>query len=103
MKIIYNVWSGFMRNQILILCFLLGFFFEPEVFGTSHKLLKLYLIFIFCYLQDANSTEVGDCEHELVIDMPEHNPGEMGGTMRLGKRTTLFKEGKSIISTAHTM
>lgn len=48
-------------------------------------------------LADANSTEVGDCEHELVIDMPEHNPGEMGGTMRLGKRTTLFKEGKSII------
>lgn len=49
-------------------------------------------------LPDANTTEVNaDVEHPLVIDMPEHNPGEMGGTMRLGKRTTLFKEGKSVI------
>lgn len=28
--------------------------------------------------------------------MPEHHPGQMGGTMRLGKRTTTFK-GESII------
>lgn len=48
-------------------------------------------------LADANSSEVTSCEHELVIDMPEHHPGQMGGTMRLGKRTTLFKEGKSVI------
>ena len=26
-----------------------------------------------------------------VVDMPEHHPGQMGGTMRLGKRKTLFK------------
>lgn len=25
--------------------------------------------------------------------MPEFHPGDMGGTMRLGKRTTLFKDG----------
>lgn len=29
--------------------------------------------------------------------MPEHNPGQMGGTMRLGKRRTLFKSPSSIL------
>uniref|UniRef100_A0A8V5H910 CTP synthase n=1 Tax=Melopsittacus undulatus TaxID=13146 RepID=A0A8V5H910_MELUD len=32
-----------------------------------------------------------------VIDMPEHNPGQMGGTMRLGKRRTLFHTKNSIM------
>uniref|UniRef100_A0AAR2KX22 CTP synthase n=1 Tax=Pygocentrus nattereri TaxID=42514 RepID=A0AAR2KX22_PYGNA len=32
-----------------------------------------------------------------VIDMPEHNPGQMGGTMRLGKRRTIFKTKSSIL------
>lgn len=32
----------------------------------------------------------------MVIDMPEHHPGQMGGTMRLGRRTTMFK-GESVI------
>lgn len=49
-------------------------------------------------MPDANTTEIDpDVAHPLVIDMPEHHPGHMGGTMRLGKRTTLFKEGKSVI------
>lgn len=49
-------------------------------------------------LPNANTTEVDpDVEHALVIDMPEHHPGDMGGTMRLGRRTTLFKEEKSVI------
>ncbi len=30
--------------------------------------------------------------------MPEHNPGQMGGTMRLGKRRTIFKTENSILS-----
>ena len=30
--------------------------------------------------------------------MPEHNTGQMGGTMRLGKRKTLFKTESSILS-----
>lgn len=30
--------------------------------------------------------------------MPEHNPGDMGGTMRLGKRRTVFKTQNSILS-----
>ena len=27
-----------------------------------------------------------------IIEMPEHNPGNLGGTMRLGKRQTAFKK-----------
>ena len=30
--------------------------------------------------------------------MPEHNPGQMGGTMRLGKRKTVFTNDSSTIS-----
>lgn len=37
-------------------------------------------------------------EHVQVIDMPEHNPGQMGGTMRLGKRRTLFQTKNSVMS-----
>lgn len=37
-------------------------------------------------------------EHPQVIDMPEHNPGQMGGTMRLGKRRTLFQTKNSVMS-----
>lgn len=37
-------------------------------------------------------------EHVQVIDMPEHNPGQMGGTMRLGKRKTLFQTKNSVMS-----
>lgn len=49
-------------------------------------------------LQDANSTEViPDTKNPLVIDMPEHHKGQMGGTMRLGKRTTIFAEKTSTI------
>uniref|UniRef100_A0A8D3CAG6 CTP synthase n=1 Tax=Scophthalmus maximus TaxID=52904 RepID=A0A8D3CAG6_SCOMX len=32
-----------------------------------------------------------------VIDMPEHNPGQMGGTMRLGRRRTIFKSNTSVL------
>ena len=48
-------------------------------------------------LADANSTEVDvNTKNPLVIDMPEHHTGQMGGTMRLGRRTTIFK-GDSIM------
>ncbi|KAL0271139.1 UNVERIFIED_CONTAM: hypothetical protein PYX00_008331 [Menopon gallinae] len=33
----------------------------------------------------------------IIIDMPEHNQGQMGGTMRLGKRKTVFLPGSSVI------
>uniref|UniRef100_A0A4W4EMM2 CTP synthase n=1 Tax=Electrophorus electricus TaxID=8005 RepID=A0A4W4EMM2_ELEEL len=48
--------------------------------------------------QDANSTEFDpETKHPVVIDMPEHNPGQMGGTMRLGKRRTIFNSTSSIL------
>lgn len=48
-------------------------------------------------LEDVNSTEVDPTtKNPIVIDMPEHHTGQMGGTMRLGRRTTIFK-GESVI------
>jgi CTP synthase len=42
---------------------------------------------------DAQSTEFDkDTTHPVVIEMPEHNPGQMGATMRLGKRKTIFTD-----------
>lgn len=35
--------------------------------------------------------------------MPEHNPGQMGGTMRLGKRRTIFKTNNSILRKKHSI
>uniref|UniRef100_A0A5K4F3N0 CTP synthase n=1 Tax=Schistosoma mansoni TaxID=6183 RepID=A0A5K4F3N0_SCHMA len=41
--------------------------------------------------KDANSTEFDpNTTHPVIIEMPEHNPGIMGGTMRLGRRRTLL-------------
>ncbi|KAA8591734.1 hypothetical protein FQN60_017108 [Etheostoma spectabile] len=49
--------------------------------------------------EDANSTEFNpESTHPVVIDMPEHNPGQMGGTMRLGKRRTIFKSSTSVLT-----
>lgn len=49
-------------------------------------------------LEDANSTEFNkDTTNPVVIDMPEHNQGMMGGTMRLGKRTTKFTNSNSVM------
>jgi CTP synthase len=48
-------------------------------------------------LTDAHSTECDEkTSNPLVIDMPEHHTGYLGGTMRLGRRTTIFK-GDSVI------
>ena len=35
--------------------------------------------------------------------MPEHNPGQLGGTMRLGKRRTNFKKKDSVLSMRQTL
>jgi CTP synthase len=41
--------------------------------------------------EDANSTEANpNCTHKVVIDMPEISQTHLGGTMRLGKRRTIF-------------
>ena len=48
--------------------------------------------------KDANSTEFNAFTSQpVVIEMPEHHPGKMGGTMRLGKRKTIFKKGKNSV------
>ena len=47
---------------------------------------------------NAHTTEIDpDTPHPVVIDMPEHNSGQMGGTMRLGKRQTIFKTEDSVM------
>lgn len=46
------------------------------------------------FLQDGNGLVL----FSKVIDMPEHNPGNLGGTMRLGIRRTVFKTENSILS-----
>ncbi|XP_018413142.1 PREDICTED: CTP synthase 2 [Nanorana parkeri] len=48
--------------------------------------------------KDANSTEFDlNTKNPVIIDMPEHNPGDMGGTMRLGKRKTVFTASDSVL------
>jgi len=47
---------------------------------------------------DAHSMEANPkTEHPVVIEMPEHHPGDLGGTMRLGKRRTIFKNQNSLL------
>ncbi len=48
--------------------------------------------------EDANSTEFAPSTGApVVVDMPEHNQGDMGATMRLGRRKTIFKTRESIL------
>ena len=50
-------------------------------------------------LKDANSTEFDEkTTNPCVIDMPEHNQGELGGTMRLGLRKSIFVESTDVAS-----
>ncbi|XP_038077823.1 CTP synthase 1-like [Patiria miniata] len=52
--------------------------------------------------KDAHSEEFDpNTTHPVIIEMPEHNTGQMGGTMRLGKRTTVFKTENSILRTLY--
>ncbi|XP_065203834.1 CTP synthase 2-like [Planococcus citri] len=43
---------------------------------------------------EAKSKEVSSSSEKeyIIIDMPEHNTGQMGGTMRLGKKKTFFQK-----------
>lgn len=57
--------------------------FQTSVIEFARNVLKL---------KGAHTTECdAETPHPVIIDMPEHNTGEMGGTMRLGKRVTVFK------------
>jgi len=47
---------------------------------------------------DAHSTEMNpETTHPVVIDMPDHTQGDLGGTMRLGKRKTMFQTQDSVL------
>jgi len=49
-------------------------------------------------LENAGTTEINaNIKEPLIIEMPEHCPENKGGTMRLGKRTTIFKDRSSIM------
>ncbi|KAG4077888.1 hypothetical protein HA402_013822 [Bradysia odoriphaga] len=49
-------------------------------------------------LENANTTEIDpDTEHKLVIDMPEFTPEDKGGTMRLGARTSVFRNNDTSV------
>jgi len=53
-------------------------------------------------LTGANSAEVNkDTPHPIIVEMPEHNPGQLGGTMRLGKRVTVFNTETSVLRTLY--
>lgn len=78
-------WCREMQKPFLGIC--LGL--QSAVVEFSRNVLKL---------DKANSAEVDPhTPHPIIIDMPEHNQGQMGGTMRLGKRTTLFTSEKSVM------
>lgn len=47
---------------------------------------------------EANSAEIDpETTRPVVIEMPEHNVGQKGGTMRLGKRETIFVTDDSVL------
>lgn len=72
-------WSREKKKPYLGIC--LGL--QASVIEFSRNILKM---------EGANSTEVDpDTLFPVVVDMPEHHPGQLGGTMRLGRRTTLFR------------
>ena len=46
-----------------------------------------------CNMPDANSEEFSKKSGDVVIFMPEGDKTKMGGTMRLGSRATVLREG----------
>ncbi|KAG4073060.1 hypothetical protein HA402_009479 [Bradysia odoriphaga] len=85
-KILAAKWCRENKKPYLGIC--LGL--QASVIEFARNVLKL---------KNANTTEIDpDTEHKLVIDMPEFTPEQKGGTMRLGARTSIFRENdKSVI------
>ncbi|OTF82102.1 hypothetical protein BLA29_011826, partial [Euroglyphus maynei] len=49
-------------------------------------------------IKNAESHEQNpDAKEKVVIEMPEHNGGDLGGTMRVGRRETIFVNKDSIL------
>lgn len=69
--------------------------YEPTL--TINKPLRLFRNVL--NLPDANTTEINPKTADpVVIEMPEHHTGVMGGTMRLGRRTTIVRSTSSVLS-----
>ena len=82
-KIEANRWCRENNKPFLGIC--LGF--QTAVVEFARNVLKL---------PGAHTSECDEeAANKVIIDMPEHNSGQMGGTMRLGKRTTVFTETSS--------
>ena len=92
-----------LTNLVLLVCLV------KTMFLGSFCLFSVWMLFFVpfvnvsefaweCY-SSLSLTFLSECFSQ-VIDMPEHNPGQMGGTMRLGKRRTLFQTKNSIMSKA---
>jgi len=78
-------WARINKKPYLGIC--LGF--QTAVIEYCRNVLKL---------TDANSLEFSkETSNAVIIEMPEHNQGQMGGTMRLGVRKTLFTTQDSIL------
>ncbi|KZZ86689.1 CTP synthase [Ascosphaera apis ARSEF 7405] len=49
-----------------------------------------------CHLEDAGSEELSpDCKNKVIVYMPEVDKTKLGGTMRLGKRASIFQKNTS--------
>jgi len=47
--------------------------------------------------QQVSTVMVVMCTSQMIVDMPEHCGGDLGGTMRLGLRTSAFLTRESIV------
>lgn len=78
-------WARVNQKPYLGIC--LGF--QTAVIEACRNLLDL---------TDANSNEISkETLNPVIIEMPEHNQGQMGGTMRLGVRKTIFTRQDSVL------
>ena len=110
-----QLWICLSKNQFFVLfvnkTFVMGTVQQNSTTVLKSKLKQLLLWFLLglqcaviefarnvLHKEGANSIEVDpDTPHPVVIEMPEHNQGQLGGTMRLGKRETVFRTDDSIM------
>lgn len=97
----FQSWMNVSRDAMLIRCSLLFLDANSTEFNPESK----YPVVRFLSLSAAplsvwayTGINWTACLVLQVIEMPEHNPGQMGGTMRLGKRRTVFKSDTSVMS-----
>ncbi|KAJ6646524.1 CTP synthase [Pseudolycoriella hygida] len=84
-KILAAKWCRESKKPYLGIC--LGL--QASVIEFARNVLKLH---------ESNTTEIDpNTKHKVVIDMPEFTPEEKGGTMRLGARTSVFRENDTSV------